>query len=314
MKKYILMFSFCLLSVTGLIRAKDSVSTDWMALFISGAKSGYMKAYREVKETKVSTTITMHMQLNRGPNSISITSSEQHIESIDGKPLGFLVKISGAGTKQEIKGKINNEGILKIETKVGPKISSITKQWPEGALLAEGLRILQKKKGISRGLSYDVKCFQPSVFDAPACKISFGNKEKVDLLGRVMLLNEMKTEMIFQGASMVTTSYVGKDLTTMKTIMPLMGMELTLIACDSIYAMSTNEPNTFFNNLIVSSPKKLPEKTSKRIKYTINPISPENKLSIASTDEQVVKESANDNSIEIIVQLPESPEGETLPY
>ena len=314
MKKYVLIFSFYLYTITGIAQAKDSVSTDWMALFIGGAKSGYMKVYREVKDKRVTSIITMHIQLNRGPNAVSMTSSEQHIETIDGKPLSFLVEISGAGTEQVIKGKVNDNGTVEIKKKVGTKSNSITKPWPKGALLAEGLRILQLQKGISKGLSYVVKCFQASVFDAPSCKISFGDREKVNLFGRITLLTEMKTEMQFQGTSMVTTSYVDEDLTTMKTIMPLMGMELTLIACDSVYATSNNEPNTFFKKIIVSSPKKLPEKLSTKIVYKISPIDSVKKLSIVSTDEQTVKESEKDNYIEIVVQKLEFLKGESLPY
>ena len=315
MKKQLLICSFYLLTVTGFVSAKDSVSTDWMALFIGGAKSGYMKAYREVKDKKVTTTITMHMQLNRGESAVSMTSFEKHVETVDGVPLSFLVEISGAGTNQTIQGTLKDSETVVVETKVGPNSNTMTKQWPKGAVLAEGLRILQLKKGISKGLSYDVNCFQPSVLDAPTCTISFGTTEKIDLFGRIMLLTEMKSEMQFQGTSVVTTSYVDKDLTTMKTILPVMGMELTLIACDSVYAASSNEPNTFFTNIIVSSPKQLPEKSSKKkITYTITSILPEKKLSIAATDEQVVKESEKDNSIKIVVQELKSLKGEPLPY
>ena len=49
-----------------------------------------------------------------------------------------------------------------------------TFKWPQGAMMAEGLRLLTLKKGMEEGTEYSVKMFSSGVMQAVDAKISIG--------------------------------------------------------------------------------------------------------------------------------------------
>ena len=290
-------------------------TTDYMALFIGGAKSGYMVSARDVTKDTVTTTITLHMQITRGPNTVTMLNREEHRETKTGKPLSFFVEVSGIGTNQVIRGTIKNSDSVEVVQQVGSQSKHLVVPWPKNALLTEGLRLVQVSKGCSTGAMYTVSCYQPALLEALVCTISFKNTTNHDLLGRVVTLTEMQTSMVLSVAIMTTHTYVDKDLRAQKISMPLMGMDLTFISCDSAYAISPNEPNTFFQNVMVKAPKPITKNQQKaRILYSIVSKSKNGDPSIVSTDEQRVNKDSDRGVTSISVDIVPLPEIENISY
>ena len=82
------------------------VETDYLAILLQEKKIGYAKHTREVQDGKVITTDSVSMTLGRGGQAVTITSDESHIETTDGKPLGFEMTMTTSGIEQKTVGTV----------------------------------------------------------------------------------------------------------------------------------------------------------------------------------------------------------------
>ena len=126
--------------------------------------------------------------------SITIGMKETAIETTQGEALGFeSTQNLGMMGSMKVKGVIDKNGTVSLtSTSMGAEQKS-TMQWPQGAVMAEGMRLLTMKKGMKEGTQYSVKVFTAGMMQAVDTKISIGSEQKVDLLGRVVNLQEVKT-------------------------------------------------------------------------------------------------------------------------
>jgi hypothetical protein len=188
-----------------------------------------------------------------------------------------------------------------------------TIDFPKGAVMAEGLRLLEIEKGLAEGTEYTAVLFSPTLLSPVNVRISVGATENIDLLGRV--LNLAKVDIFMQTISgpINSTSYVDTEFRAMKTVVPMMGMKLELIACDKEFALSQNDVVDFFDKLLLKSPVVLKDVHSiESITYELVP--KENaKLIIPSGDNQIVKQGLNGRVI-VTVKPVDAPKGVKFPY
>jgi hypothetical protein len=196
--------------------------TEYFAVFMEGKKVGYAIHTRQATKKKVTTTDTINMTMSRVGVPVTMIVTETSIETIDGKPLGFEAVQDYSMMTMKVAGSVNEQGTVDVTvTSMGAERKS-TLEWPSGAVMAEGLRLLTLKKGLKEGLSYATKIFSPSIVQALDARMRIGPKRNVDLLGRVVALTEVTTTMTMPMAGeIVTTSYVDKELSMQKTIMPM---------------------------------------------------------------------------------------------
>jgi hypothetical protein len=125
--------------------------TEYFAVFMEGKKVGHAIQRRIATADKVTTSEEVSITISRLNVPITVSMKETGIESLDGKPLGFesfqdlgmmAMKVTGTVDKQ---GKVN----VKVMSMGGEQQS--TMDWPEGAVMAEGLRLLQIQKGAKEG-------------------------------------------------------------------------------------------------------------------------------------------------------------------
>ena len=81
-----------------------------------------------------------------------------------------------------------------------------------------------------------------------------GAKKTADLFGRIVTLTEQVVTMNMQGQTMRMVSLVDDDLQAMKSTVPMMGMELELIACDKIVALSKNDIVDLIDGMLLTCP------------------------------------------------------------
>lgn len=248
-------FALCLF-LTAVSLADAETETNYMAIFLQGKKIGYATHTRTVENNKVTTTDTASMTLSRGGQAVTIASQETHIETPDGKPLGFEVTMAVSGIEQKIIGTVADGKITTSHQGIGQTQEKID-DWPQDALLAEGLRLLQKEKGLKPGTSYEARLFRPEMLTSVPAQVRIGEVKKTDLFGRPLNLTEVITTMSIQGQPLTATSYIDKEFKTLKTLVPMMNMELEMIACDKSFAMSDVDVVDFLERLTVASPVKL---------------------------------------------------------
>ncbi|MHC4292392.1 MAG: transglutaminase-like domain-containing protein [Planctomycetota bacterium] len=301
----------------GLFAAMISLSvaeteTDYLAILLQGKKVGHAVHTRRVENSKVTTTESFSMTLGRGGQAVTVTSQETHIETQDGKPLSFEMSMTTSGFEQKINGTVHN-GKAKISRQVMGQAKEETVDWPTDALLSEGLRQVQMKHGVTPGVSYDVSLFRPDMMTAVKAKIEIGEKKKIEMLfGKRADLTEVKTTMFVQGQPIAMTGYVDDELKAKKTMVPMMGMMLEMVACDEDFAKQENAIVDFLEKFSITSPVKLMNlHTIESAVYTLKPTT-DNKLEIMTSSTQTV-ETTEDKVLVTVTKIP-LPDSVPFPY
>jgi len=190
-----------------------------------------------------------------------------------------------------------------------------TFEWPSGAVMAEGLRSIQLKKGLKEGTSYTARVFSPGILQAIEAEIHIGSKQNVDLLGRVVALTEVTTAYNMPGAGeIVSTSYVDEDLRVQKSITPIAGIRVEIVACAESFALGENDVFEVVDKPFLASPEPLDDvRSAKSISYVLSTTGKANGLTIPPNDNQKVRQLKN-GRVMITVEPVAAPAGAKFPY
>ena len=181
---------------------------EYLAVFMEGKKVGHAIQSRIVSEGKVATSEEVSITISRGGISMTVEMKETSIESTSGEPLGFESTQKLGAMAMKMTGQVDKQGKVTLTTNSMGAEQKSTLQWPQGAMMTEGLRLLTLKKGLKEGTQYSARIFSPGVMQAVDTEISIGSERNVDLLGRVVTLREVKTTLNMPGAGkIVSTSY-----------------------------------------------------------------------------------------------------------
>lgn len=181
--------------------------------------------------------------------------------------------------------------------------------------MAEGLRLLELKKGFKEGQEYNVKIFSPGLQLVLDAQIHIGPKKNIDLLGRVVLLTEVVTKMSEPGsAEIINTSYVDENARALKSIMPVAGMQVEIIACPKDFALGENDILDVTNKMFLDSPQPLENLSSaESIGYHLIPLQKQDKLIIPQSDSQKIQQ-LEDGSVIVVVKKLQMPTGAKIRY
>jgi hypothetical protein len=294
--------------------------TDYFALFMDGKKSGHAKFTRQVTDGKVTTVQNMVITISRAGTVLTIRQIEEHVETTNGKPLAFKAVSDMGIMASTIKGTVSADGKVNITTTIGQNVQKRTMDWPQGALMSEGLRILAKKKGLKKGATYTAKAFTASLLTSLETESRVGETKDVDLLGRVVRLTEITSVTKAPTGAMTSVSYVDKNAEVQKVVMSMLGMKVELIACSRVFALSKNDVADFLNRFLLSPPKPLAGVASaKAITYTLEPTAQSGKpagkakLHFPATDNQTVR-NLKSGSVIVTVCPVKAEVGTTFPY
>ncbi len=279
----------CLFALTTSVSIAET-ETDYLAILLQGKKIGHAVHIRTVESGKVITTDSVSMTMGRGGQAVTITSQETHTETPDGKPLGFEMTMTTSGVAQKTVGTVANGKVTTTRQVIG-QAQERTIDWPQGALLNEGLRLLQEEQGLKAGTSYTASIFRPDMMMTLPAKVQIGEIKEIDLFGRPLNLTEVVTTITIKDQSIVTTSYVDKQFKAMKTLVPMMGMQMEMVACDKSFALRDVDLVDFLEKLTIASPVKLINlHTIESIRYTLKPTT-DKKLQLPVSPSQSVEPS-----------------------
>jgi hypothetical protein len=234
---------------------------------------------------------------------------------LDGKPLAFESVQELSGMVIKVVGTLNEMGDVNLTTTSMGTEQKSTVEWPSGALMAEGLRLLELKKGLAEGLKYTTKVFNPTMMQAVETEIRIGAKQNIDLLGRVVALTEVETVMKMPEAGEITSvGYVNDELRVQKSIMPVMGIQMEMVACPKEFALGKNDVFEIIGKMFLASPVPLGDVNSaKSITYYLSPTSETAALAIPSGDNQKVRMN-KDGSVIVTVEPVTASTGVRFPY
>lgn len=305
--------TICLfLAITAATIAKAS-EVEYYAILMEGSKIGHVQHTRVVEGDTVTTSEDMTMSITRGPVSITITTVETSIETTRGKPIGFEVIQNISGMSSKTTGTVAN-GNANVKIEAMGTTQDRTVKFPDNAIMAEGIRLLSLKKGLNQGTAYDAVVFAPSLLQCINAKVTVGAQTEIDLFGRVTRLTEVKTAMMLPTGTINSTSYVDSEFIAQKTILPTMGMNLEIVACDRQFALSKNDVVDFLDKLLIKSPVAITDvKAKKSAQYTLSPTTNDAKLEIPSGPSQTVKK-LEDGKLTVEVKPIAARKGIKFPY
>lgn len=316
-----IMYLFCvclMLAAPAGVRAGSEKAkadeTEYFAVFMEGKKAGYARNDRVVSEGKVTTSTEVSLTISRAGTALTVNMTSESVETADGKPISFK-SIQDLGLmKMEVSGEIQPDGKLSL---VNSSIGSVQKSvidWPEGALMAEGLRLLQEAKGLKEGTEYSYSVFEPSMAASLGARTVVGTTKPVDLLGRVVNLTEITNILSMPGMGEISTrSYLDDDFKLQKDIMPVMGIDIEMVACPKEFALGKNDVVELIGKMFIDSPVPLKNLDSvESITYYLAPLA-DAKMTIPPNDNQQVHK-GSDGKVIMTVKPLAVPSGVTFPY
>jgi hypothetical protein len=263
----------------------------------------------------VITTEKVSMQVSRADVPVSMNTTETSIETTEGKPVGFEVVQDFGMMTMNVSGTVDEQGMVNMTVASMGGEQKSTFEWPSGAVMAEGLRLLGLKKGLKGGLEYSAKLFSPGSIQAIEAEIHIGSKQNVDLLGRVVALTEVTTTYSMPGAGeIVSTSYVDDNLRVQKSITPMIGMQIEMIACAKEFALGENDVLELVDKMFLVGPELLDNiESAKSVIYRLRPTSQTATLTIPSSDNQSVQQ-LREGGVIVTVRPVAAPAGARFPY
>jgi len=306
-----------LLASAGVTQAQASTpsETEYFAVFMEGKKVGFAIQSRVAAKGKVTTTEKVSLTISRVDVPVTIDATETHIETTDGKPLGFEVVQELGATTMKVTGTVDKQGKVDMTTTSMGTEQKGTLEWPNGAVMTEGLRLLVLKKGLKQGTEYIAKLFSAGILQTIDAQIRIGPKRNVDLLGRVVALTEVTSTYNMLGAGeIIGTSYVDDDLREQKIVMPIAGIQVEMLACAKEFALGENDVFEIIDKMFTASPKPLEDvQKAKSITYHISPKQGTKNLTIPSGDNQKVQQ-LTDSKVIVTVEPVAAPTGAKFPY
>jgi hypothetical protein len=284
----------------------------WFTVLLDGRKIGAFESRRVVDGTHVVTTQTLDLVLDRAGVRVALSSSEASTETSDGRPLAFRSVSKLSGTESVVEGRVHNDTIQISARSAGGKAEQRRMPWPKGALLPEGLRLAGLKAGLVPGTRFHALSFQPSSLDAAEMSSVVKAEEDVDLPGGRKRLSSVEQAIAFPGAPMQTRAWLDQDQTVYKMTMPIMGVELTMLACDRACANAPNQESDVFERTLMDSPRSLQtSELAGTMRYTLAPREKGTLLTLPQTDEQQVVRKGDD--IEVTINSVASADTESKP-
>jgi len=314
MKAKIFGIGLIVLQLTVLAWARTD-DVEYYAVFVDGTKVGHAIHSRVVAGERVTTTDTVNMTLNRMGKTVLMKTKETCVETVKGEPISFDTEQDMGMVTMKTEGIVGKDGTVRTRTTGIGAVQEGTIVWPKGAVMAEGLRLIELEKKLNEGTSYDVNVFSPGIMAAVNTRVKVGAKQDVDLLGRIVPLTKVETVMSMPGTGEIaSTGYVDGQLRALKSIMPMAGMNVEMLACEKEFAMSNNQPAEIIDKMFLASPEPLENVGSaKSITYYLKPTAQTTNLKIPSSDNQQVQK-LEDGTVIVKVEPVSMPAGGTLPY
>ncbi|MBS0583404.1 MAG: transglutaminase domain-containing protein [Proteobacteria bacterium] len=282
---------FCVLALLpiAVVHAAPPDET-WMSVLLDGRKIGSMHTTRSVDGERVRTTQALQIELERSGLKVALSTSETDEETRAGKPLRFESRTKISGIENVQTGTIGADGKLEATTEVGGAKQTRTLDWPQGALLAEGLRLAEERHGLTPGTRYRALAFQAENLEAVEVDSRVGARETVILPDGKRELVRIEQTIVLGGAPTKTVSWVEADSSVRKLLVPMMGYELTMLACSKACATAPNQAPDILVRTLLASPRALTaDERARGMRIVVSATDANDEaLTFATTDEQQV--------------------------
>src|SRR5262249_13251128 len=158
----------------------------------------------------------------------------------------------------------------------------------------------EERAGTAKGTRYTNLAFQPDVLEAIAIDSTIGETAPVDLPDGTRTLTRIDQVVRLPGAPTKSVAWIDADENIAKLIMPVMGYELTLLACSKECAMAANQSTDILVHSLVQAPRALGvDERTRGLKLRLRASDGGEPLNFARTDEQDAVDGAGNVEVTI---------------
>lgn len=311
--KNVIIITCVLLVAAAPLPADEPVTQrDYYAVMVRGQKIGHMIRERTVTGPKVISREMITTLVSRNGTQIEWVIDKTLEETLDGRPLGFtdVSRISNEVTRTT--GVLDDEGRMTVTQEVGGQKKTYVVDYPKGALMPEGERLAAKKHDWKPGSTFRVKRFSPHSATPQVSVFTVGEKEKIDLLGRVVEATPITQEIHLSRGVATEVRHVDEQGQLLRLEGPYAHTRVAFIKCDKAFALSkVTTTEDFFASSYITCPKPLPV-IAKRIILTLKPREGR-EVTIPETDAQKV-EVGFDGTITVTIQRLAMQAGQAVPF
>jgi hypothetical protein len=287
----------CLIPLAAGAAADDDT---WMSVQLDGRKIGSMHTTREVRGDRVITTQTMDVELDRAGSKLRLSTREVDTETRDGKALAFESRTAASGGVSAVRGHVNADGTFAVESDVGGAKQSRVIAWPANALLAEGMRLAEQSSGLAPGTRFTELAFQVENLEAVTIDSTVGAAERVDLPEGNRELIRIDQTIDLSATPTHSVNWIDAEQNVRKVTLPLMGYELTMLACSKACAQAPNQPADILTHAMARAPAVItPLELQQGLVLNLSATDGGAPLRFAATDEQHVTATASGYELRI---------------
>ena len=272
----------------------------YYAVELQGQKCGYARIAARREGDVIRTLNFTSIKIKRGPTPIEIIVKNVHLETLDGRALGFeSEQYTGMMTvKQE---GIIRDGKLTLTSTQGGQVTTQTYDWNPDALLAWGSYLFMHRRGLHVGDRFELLTYDASVRpDAPIkTQMTVLAREPVELLGSKVEAFRVDTTLDL-GMQLTSTSWLREDGVPLISTMELAFLKLRMLRCPKQFAMQDLAPPELLVSTLVRADRPLDGRTAKRIVFRLSLPPGSEPLDFPTTSMQrIVARKANSVDLEV---------------
>lgn len=231
-----------------------------MHVLIGGRRVGVMETTRRDDGSRVETTESMRMVLERSGSEVSLDTRTTSIETSDGAPLAFRSESRLSGQTQVVEGRIEDgiRAVLSLSSPTGHESRTIP--WQAGAVLVDGAERLARKQSLAPGTTWRHVSFDASSLLFVPVESRVIGRETIEISGQRRELTRIRQSASLAGSNLQVDGWHTQDHALVRALMPMFGMELELVACEDDCSDDPIQAVDLFDFTLTSSPRALPVK------------------------------------------------------
>jgi hypothetical protein len=239
------------------VAADAKTEQHWMHVLIGGRRVGVMETVRRDDGAKVETTESMRIVLERSGNAVALDTRTTSIETSDGAPLAFRSESRLSGQTQVVEGRIEDgtRAILSLSSSTGRESRTIP--WQAGAVLVDGAERLARHQSLAPGTTWRHVSFDASSLLFVPVESRVIGRETIEISGQRRELTRIRQSANLAGTSLQVDGWHTDDHALVRALMPMFGMELELLACESDCSDEQTQAVDLFDHTLTRSPRAL---------------------------------------------------------
>jgi hypothetical protein len=233
---------------------RPSEETTWSKIVLDGRKIGHMRTTRQVVDGQVRTVEDMSMAIDRGGIVLEMQTQNRSVERPDGTPIAFGARLVMTGLTTDIEGTVRADGKADVVLRSAGREEKRVIDWPAGAILAEGADLASRRHGLKPGTHYRLMAFEPMELRGLEVEVRVNGPTEVSVDGETLRLTEVEQRALLGESALSMRSWVDESYTVRKFAMPILGLELEIIACNEACATAPNQAPDLLERTVVKAP------------------------------------------------------------